>query len=407
MIASRPLTRRALLKGAAVGAAGTGLGVTGLAGRSRRGHDPLCRPRGAGPCGSRRSATGSSSDPPSPPGSWTTPTRGSMRARPRCCSPRTTCSGTSSSRGRTRTSTSDPATRSCPSPRSTSSSPSALTWPGTRASATAGPTTTSGASSREDARTLLYGVIRREVSHYAGRMNGWIVANEVTDPEEADRHGFRTNVPWYNTIGPGYIAQSFHLAEAHDPQALRIINEFGFETVNQYGDRAGAPATAFLKAIDRLLDQGVPVQAAGIQGHLLADEFAAEVPRARLPPVPPRDRGPRAQDPHHRARRPRRRLAEEPREARPCRGRRLPPLPRRRAGREGRQGGRRLRADRPLHLARRGPAARGRRPPAPAGLRPRTAAQACLRRDLPLPAPRARRGGRCGSSRKGQPSNPI
>jgi endo-1,4-beta-xylanase len=128
--------------------------------------------------------------------------------------------------------------------------------------------------SRPEAQRLLYGVIRREVAHYKGRMNGWIVANEVTDPYDADRHGFRTNVPWYETIGPGYIAECFHLAKEGDPKALRILNEFGFETVNEFGDRAEPRRRAFLKALDRLLDQGAPVQAVGIQGHLLADGFA-------------------------------------------------------------------------------------------------------------------------------------
>jgi endo-1,4-beta-xylanase len=129
---------------------------------------------------------------------------------------------------------------------------------------------------RAEARRLLYGVIRAEVSHYRDRMNGWIVANEVTDPDDADRWGFRTTVPWYSTIGPAYIADSFHLAKENDPNALRIINEFGFETENEFGDRPEPRRKAFLKAIDRLLDQNVPVQAAGIQGHLLADGFAAK-----------------------------------------------------------------------------------------------------------------------------------
>jgi endo-1,4-beta-xylanase len=127
--------------------------------------------------------------------------------------------------------------------------------------------------SREQANRTLYGVIRKEVAHYRGRMNGWIVANEVTDPYDADRYGFRTNVPWYSTIGRSYVAKSFHIAEAEDPGALRIINEFGFETPNEWGDRPGPRRRAFLRAVDHLLDEGVPVQAVGIQGHLLADDF--------------------------------------------------------------------------------------------------------------------------------------
>jgi endo-1,4-beta-xylanase len=127
---------------------------------------------------------------------------------------------------------------------------------------------------KQQAKKLLYGVVRKEVAHYRGRMNGWIVANEVTDPNDGDSNGFRTNVPWYSTIGPGYIGECFHLAEDGDPGALRLINEFGFETVNQYGDKAEARRKAFLKALDTLLGQGVPVQGVGVQAHLLADGFA-------------------------------------------------------------------------------------------------------------------------------------
>ena len=110
------------------------------------------------------------------------------------------------------------------------------------------------------------------VDHYKGTLKAWIVANEVTDPE-GDKFGLRTQVPWYNTIGPRYINRVFHIAKDHDPKALRVINEFGFETVNQYGDTAEARRRAFLNAIDHLMDQDVPIQAVGIQGHLLADQF--------------------------------------------------------------------------------------------------------------------------------------
>jgi endo-1,4-beta-xylanase len=127
--------------------------------------------------------------------------------------------------------------------------------------------------SREKAKKLLYGVIRKEVAHYRGRIDGWIVANEVTDPYEADKHGLRTTVPWYQTIGPGYVGESFHIAEEEDADALRIINEFGFETVNDFGDRPEPRRRAYLRVIDRLLDRGVPLQAVGIQGHLLARDF--------------------------------------------------------------------------------------------------------------------------------------
>lgn len=127
--------------------------------------------------------------------------------------------------------------------------------------------------SKEDAEKLLYGVVRKEVAHYRGRVNGWVVANEVTDPERADKHGFRRTVPWYRTIGPSYVSEVFHIADEQDPGALRLINEFGFETVDERGDKPGPRRRAYLNAIDHLLDREVPVQAVGIQGHLLADGF--------------------------------------------------------------------------------------------------------------------------------------
>ena len=125
---------------------------------------------------------------------------------------------------------------------------------------------------RKQAERLLYGTARRMVKHYKGTLKAWIVANEVTDPE-GTKNGIRTNVPWYNTIGPSYIDRCFEIAQRHDPKALRVLNEFGFETVNEYGDTAESRRRAFLKALDHLLGKNVPIQAVGIQGHLLADQF--------------------------------------------------------------------------------------------------------------------------------------
>ena len=56
---------------------------------------------------------------------------------------------------------------------------------------------------KPDAEELLFGTARAMVRRYRGRAAGWIVANEVTSPigDDADELGFRTNVPWYQTIG--------------------------------------------------------------------------------------------------------------------------------------------------------------------------------------------------------------
>ena len=126
--------------------------------------------------------------------------------------------------------------------------------------------------SEQEARDLLFGTATALVQHYRGRVAAWIAANEVTSPEGVD--GFRTDVSWYETIGPSYVSEIFHLAHEHDPDAVLVLNEFGFETVNEFGDRPEHRRRATLQVIDTLLDEGVPVHALGVQAHLLADRFA-------------------------------------------------------------------------------------------------------------------------------------
>ena len=92
----------------------------------------------------------------------------------------------------------------------------------------------------------MFGTLRRVVRHYAGRVAAWSVVNEVTSREGI--RGLRTDVPWYETIGPSYVARAFHLAHEADPEALLMLNEFGFETVNRYGDRPAGRQRATLQA---------------------------------------------------------------------------------------------------------------------------------------------------------------
>ncbi|WP_158609850.1 endo-1,4-beta-xylanase [Micromonospora sp. CV4] len=126
--------------------------------------------------------------------------------------------------------------------------------------------------SEQEARDLLLGTAEAVVRRYRGRVGAWSVANEVTSPE--GRRGYRTDVPWWETIGKSYVADAFHVAHAADPSAVLVLNEFGFETVNEYGDEPEPRRRATLQVIDDLLRDGVPVHALGVQAHLLADRFA-------------------------------------------------------------------------------------------------------------------------------------
>lgn len=123
----------------------------------------------------------------------------------------------------------------------------------------------------ETATTLLYGTIETIVARYRGRAAGWIVVNEVIDAHESD--GLRRDYPWYRTIGPAFIAESFRVAHAADPDAALVLNDFGFETDSAWDAAADRRKNA-LQVLDRLLAEGTPVHAFGIQAHLSAANFA-------------------------------------------------------------------------------------------------------------------------------------
>ncbi len=129
--------------------------------------------------------------------------------------------------------------------------------------------------SEKRARSLLYGTMREVVHRYRGRTAAWVVVNEaIVNGRDESYHGLRKDVPWFATIGPEYVAHAFHVAHETDPGAMLVMNDFGYETRNQYGDYAIDKQRATLRVLDRLLAAGVPVHAFGVQAHLLADRFA-------------------------------------------------------------------------------------------------------------------------------------
>jgi endo-1,4-beta-xylanase len=122
----------------------------------------------------------------------------------------------------------------------------------------------------ETARRLLFDTIEQVVGRYRGRVAGWIVVNEAIDAHEAD--GLRRDFPWYETIGPSYAAESFQIAHDADPDATLLLNEFGFETDDEFDSAADKRAKALL-VLDQLLDADAPVHALGVQAHLEAAGF--------------------------------------------------------------------------------------------------------------------------------------
>ena len=122
--------------------------------------------------------------------------------------------------------------------------------------------------SQQKATQLIDSTIDAVVSRYRGKVAAWSVVNEAIDT-----NGVRTNVPWYSTIGPDYIADAFTRAQAADPTALLVYNDYGYET-DIDGDTAADKRAATLDVLDGLLSQAVPVHALGIQAHLHAAGFS-------------------------------------------------------------------------------------------------------------------------------------
>jgi endo-1,4-beta-xylanase len=119
-----------------------------------------------------------------------------------------------------------------------------------------------------NAEQLLTGHIRGVVSHFRHRIVQWDVVNEVIAPEDGKPRGLRDTI-WYRNLGPAYIDIAFHTCAANDPGALRVLNEYGLEASAPWEE---AKRGAMLSLLADLTSRKVPVQALGIQGHLVAGD---------------------------------------------------------------------------------------------------------------------------------------
>jgi endo-1,4-beta-xylanase len=119
---------------------------------------------------------------------------------------------------------------------------------------------TEGVASGEITPTELRGILRQHVtdvvSHFRARIYQWDVVNEVID----DNANLRDTI-WLQQLGPGYIADVFRWAHAADPTAKLYLNDYNVEGISAKSD-------AYYALAQQLLDDGVPVDGMGVQGHL-------------------------------------------------------------------------------------------------------------------------------------------
>lgn len=94
------------------------------------------------------------------------------------------------------------------------------------------------------------------VSRYRGRVAVWDVLNEVL----RDEGGLRES-RWYRIAGEDYIPAAFFAAREADPAARLVINDYNLES-------SEAKADTMTALLEKLIRDGVPVDAAGLQMHL-------------------------------------------------------------------------------------------------------------------------------------------
>ena len=107
--------------------------------------------------------------------------------------------------------------------------------------------------------------ITTTVTRYAGVVRAWDVVNEAIDDTTLQ---LRTGV--HQTLGVAGLVQAYLTANAADPKALLIYNDYGIES-------AGPKQDAVFGLLQSLIAGGAPIGGVGIQAHLTTQGYPTEL----------------------------------------------------------------------------------------------------------------------------------
>ena len=100
------------------------------------------------------------------------------------------------------------------------------------------------------------------VGRYKGQLQSWDVVNEAIndggDAETAKTENLR-NSKWLQSLGPEFLTLAFKYARDAEPDAVLYYNDYNIES--------GPKHASSMVLLKRLLDDGAPIDAVGIQGH--------------------------------------------------------------------------------------------------------------------------------------------
>lgn len=122
------------------------------------------------------------------------------------------------------------------------------------------------ALSSGEASRLLRARVEGPLSRWRGRILEWDVVNEPLEPEHG-RPDYLRKSPWLEALGPSYIDDAYHIAREVEPRAILYMNEYGLDFDNAYSRNR---RRAVLHMLEGFRKRKVPVDALGIQGHLIA-----------------------------------------------------------------------------------------------------------------------------------------
>lgn len=103
-------------------------------------------------------------------------------------------------------------------------------------------------------KTHIFTVMQR----YKGKVNGWDVVNEAINDDGSWRES-----PFYKIIGKDYVKLAFQFAHEADPNVELYYNDY---SMAKPGRRASV-----VKMIKELKNEGIRVDAIGMQGHFTMD----------------------------------------------------------------------------------------------------------------------------------------
>ncbi len=100
------------------------------------------------------------------------------------------------------------------------------------------------------------------VGRYKGKIVSWDVVNEAInddgDSETSKTENLRKS-KWLQALGPEFLTMAFKFAHEADPDAILYYNDYSIET--------GPKHESSMVLLKRLIADGAPINAVGIQGH--------------------------------------------------------------------------------------------------------------------------------------------